>query len=56
MQPVHADPAIQENWRAVLGDHRVERAYPWPEMTSAGAVLALGSDAPTAPHPPLPNM
>lgn len=56
MQPVHADPAIQENWRAMLGDHRVERAFPWPELTAAGAVLALGSDAPTAPHPPLPNM
>ncbi|MBC2642863.1 MULTISPECIES: amidohydrolase [unclassified Rhodococcus (in: high G+C Gram-positive bacteria)] len=56
MQPVHADPAIQDNWRAMLGDHRIERAFPWPEMTAAGAVLALGSDAPTAPHPPLPNM
>ena len=56
MQPVHADPAIQENWRAMLGDYRVNRAYPWTEFTEAGAVLALGSDAPTAPHPPLPNM
>lgn len=56
MQPVHADPAVQENWRAMLGDDRIERAYPWTEFTDAGAVLALGSDAPTAPHPPLPNM
>lgn len=56
MQPVHADPAIQENWQEMLGDYRVNRAYPWPEFTEAGAVLALGSDAPTAPHPPLPNM
>lgn len=56
MQPVHADPAIQDNWRAMLGDDRVQRGYPWPEMTAAGAVLAFGSDAPTAPHPPLPNM
>ncbi|WP_410599546.1 amidohydrolase [Amycolatopsis sp. lyj-90] len=56
MQPVHADPAIQDNWRAVLGDDRVRRGYPWPELTAAGAVLAFGSDAPTAPHPPLPNM
>ncbi|MFC7446376.1 amidohydrolase [Rhodococcus daqingensis] len=56
MQPVHADPAIQDNWRAMLGDHRVERGYPWPEITSAGATLAFGSDAPTAPYPPLPNM
>ncbi|WP_423183350.1 amidohydrolase [Arthrobacter sp. NyZ413] len=56
MQPVHADPAVQENWRAMLGDHRVDRAYPWTEFTDAGATLALGSDAPTAPHEPLPNM
>lgn len=56
MQPVHADPAIQANWRAVLGDERVSRGYPWPEMTEAGAVLAFGTDAPTAPAEPLPNM
>jgi predicted amidohydrolase YtcJ len=56
MQPVHADPAIQANWRAVLGDKRVARGYPWPEMTQAGAVLAFGTDSPTAPLEPLPNM
>ncbi|WP_258061973.1 amidohydrolase [Arthrobacter sp. ZGTC412] len=56
MQPVHADPAIQENWQGVLGDHRTDRAYPWTEFTDAGATLALSTDAPTAPHQPLPNM
>ncbi|WP_442931282.1 amidohydrolase [Mycolicibacterium sp. 120320] len=56
MQPVHADPAIAENWRAMLGDGRAERGFPWPEFTAAGATLAFGSDAPTAPYPPLPNM
>lgn len=56
MQPVHADPAIQENWRARLGDERVERGFPWTEFTNAGATLVFGSDAPTAPYPPLPNM
>ncbi len=56
MQPVHADPAIQANWRAMLGDERVDRGYPWPEMTEAGAVLAFGTDSPTAPLEPLPNM
>ncbi|MFE1950503.1 amidohydrolase [Streptomyces sp. NPDC059524] len=56
MQPVHADPAIQENWRRVLGDERVERGFPWPEMTEAGATLVLGTDSPTSPHAPLPNM
>lgn len=56
MQPVHADPAIQENWRARLGDERVDRGFPWTEFTNAGATLVFGSDAPTAPYPPLPNM
>ncbi len=56
MQPVHADPAIQENWQSMLGDHRIERAYPWTEFTDAGATLALSTDAPTAPHQPLPNL
>lgn len=56
MQPVHADPAIQTTWRAVLGDSRVERGFPWPEMSAAGAVLAFGTDSPTAPFQPLRNM
>ena len=56
MQPVHADPAVQENWRAMLGDSRVDRGYPWPEFTDSGARLAFGTDAPTAPHFPLRNL
>ncbi|MFL1378942.1 MULTISPECIES: amidohydrolase [unclassified Nocardiopsis] len=56
MQPVHADPAIQDNWRKQLGDERIERGFAWPEMTAAGAPLAFGTDSPTAPHAPLPNM
>lgn len=56
MQPVHADPAISENWRAKLDDDRVERGFPWPWMTDAGARHAFGTDSPTSPHAPLPNM
>lgn len=56
MQPVHADPAVLENWRAVLNDHRVDRGFPWTEFTDAGATLAFSTDAPTAPSEPLPNM
>ena len=56
MQPVHADPKIQDNWRAMLGDSRIDRGFPWPEMTDAGATLAFGTDAPTAPLSPLRNM
>lgn len=56
MQPVHADPAIQANWRAKLGDERIERGFPWGEVTDAGATLAFGTDSPTSPYAPLPNM
>lgn len=56
MQPVHSDPAIQDNWRAQLGDERIERGFPWPEMTEQGATLAFGTDSPTSPYAPLPNM
>lgn len=56
MQPVHADPAIFDNWAAMLGDERVERAFAWPEYVAAGALLAFSTDAPTAPHEALPNM
>ncbi|MBN9177004.1 MAG: amidohydrolase [Microbacterium sp.] len=56
MQPVHADPAIFANWAEMLGDARVERAFPWPEYEDAGALLAFSTDAPTAPHDALANM
>lgn len=56
MQPVHADPAIFDNWAAMLGDDRVDRAFAWPEYEAAGALLAFSTDAPTAPFEALPNM
>ncbi|WP_332603188.1 amidohydrolase [Arthrobacter sp. S2(2024)] len=56
MQPVHADPAVQSNWEAMLGDDRVERGFPWTEFTEKGAKLAFGTDAPTAPHSALHNV
>lgn len=56
MQPVHADPAIEGNWKAMLGDARAERGWPFPEVTDAGATLVFGTDSPTSPHAPLPNM
>ncbi|MEN0085082.1 MAG: amidohydrolase [Leifsonia sp.] len=56
MQPVHSDPAIFENWVEMLGDDRVDRAFPWPEYEDAGALLAFSTDAPTAPHDALANM
>ncbi|KAJ1568711.1 hypothetical protein HK405_014729 [Cladochytrium tenue] len=60
IQPVHADPAILSNWIAVLGGPEATRpatrAFAYREMAAAGAPLAIGSDAPTAPHAPLRNL
>jgi predicted amidohydrolase YtcJ len=56
MQPVHADPAIQPNWAAMIGAERAERGFPWPELVAGGARLVFGTDAPTAPYAPLPNL
>lgn len=56
MQPVHSDPAIFANWAEMLGDERVERAFPWPEYEDAGTLLAFSTDAPTAPYEALANM
>ncbi|KAI1388098.1 amidohydrolase family-domain-containing protein [Hypoxylon trugodes] len=55
IQPVHADPAILRVWPSLLGPSRCERAFAYKEFADGGAVLALGSDAPTAPHAPLRN-
>ncbi|MEO8108117.1 MAG: amidohydrolase [Actinomycetes bacterium] len=56
MQPVHADPAIQENWRAMLGPERSADGFPAAALVASGARLVLGTDAPTAPFAPLPNL
>ena len=56
VQPVHADPAIRPNWAAMLGAERAERGFPWPELVAGGGRLVLGTDAPTAPYAPLPNL
>ncbi|KAI5856139.1 amidohydrolase 3 [Durotheca rogersii] len=55
IQAVHADPAILRAWPSLLGPSRCERAFAYREFADGGAVLALGSDAPTAPHSPLKN-
>ena len=56
MQPVHADPAIADNWIAMLGEPRGSHGFRWADMVSAGVRLAFGTDAPTAPFAPLPNL
>ncbi|MFT3799359.1 amidohydrolase [Microbacterium sp.] len=56
MQPVHCDPAVLSNWKAVLADERQERGFPWQWLRAHGVAYALSTDAPTAPHQPLPNL
>ncbi|KAF4533876.1 Amidohydrolase ytcj-like [Lasiodiplodia theobromae] len=52
IQPGHADPAILRAWPSLLGTHRCGRAFAYADFLHHGATLALGSDAPTAPHEP----
>ncbi|KAK7420573.1 hypothetical protein QQZ08_010332 [Neonectria magnoliae] len=56
IQPVHADPAILRAWPRLIGEHRCGRAFAYREFADAGALLALGSDSPTAPWNPLRNV
>ncbi|KAF1836088.1 amidohydrolase family protein [Decorospora gaudefroyi] len=56
IQPVHSDPAILRAWPKLLGPERVKRAFAYSEFEHHGATLAIGSDTPTAPYAPLPNL
>jgi predicted amidohydrolase YtcJ len=56
IQPVHSDPAILRAWPKLLGPERVKRAFAYSEFADHGATLAIGSDTPTAPYSPLPNL
>ncbi|KAF2844714.1 amidohydrolase family protein-like protein [Plenodomus tracheiphilus IPT5] len=56
IQPVHSDPAILRAWPKLLGPERVKRAFAYSEFAEHGAPLAIGSDTPTAPYAPLPNL
>lgn len=50
VQAVHADPAILRAWPRLIGEHRCGRAFAYREFADAGAPIALGTDAPTAPQ------
>jgi predicted amidohydrolase YtcJ len=56
IQPVHADPAILRAWPKLLGPDRLKRAFAYADFADHGAHLAIGSDSPTAPYAPLPNL
>ena len=51
MQPIHATSDMP--WtEAKLGPDRIPHAYAWRALLDAGALLALGSDAPVEAHHP----
>lgn len=56
IQPVHSDPAILRAWPKLLGPERVKRAFAYSDFADHGATLAIGTDSPTAPYAPLPNL
>lgn len=56
IQPVHADPSILKAWTRLLGEDRCKRAFAYREFADAGALMAIGSDSPTAPWAPLENL
>ncbi|KAF2022958.1 amidohydrolase 3 [Setomelanomma holmii] len=56
IQPVHSDPAILRAWPKLLGPERLKRAFAYSDFADHGAPLAIGSDSPTAPYAPLPNL
>ncbi|KAH7126389.1 amidohydrolase 3 [Dactylonectria estremocensis] len=56
IQPVHADPAILRAWPRLLGKDRCGRAFAYRDFADAGALMAIGSDSPTAPYDPLHNI
>ncbi|KAF1918719.1 amidohydrolase 3 [Ampelomyces quisqualis] len=56
IQPVHADPSILRAWPKLLGPERLKRAFAYSDFADHGAPLAIGTDSPTAPYNPLPNL
>ncbi|KAL1608315.1 hypothetical protein SLS60_003255 [Paraconiothyrium brasiliense] len=56
VQPVHSDPAILVDYQKLVGTKSFERAFAYKEFLDGGACVALGTDAPTALHLPLPNL
>ncbi|KAL4784070.1 amidohydrolase family-domain-containing protein [Aspergillus varians] len=43
-------------WPGLIGAHRCKRAFAYKDFLNGGARIALGTDAPTAPHYPFQNM
>lgn len=56
VQPVHSDPALVKAYSKLIGEQAWKRAFAYREFLDNDAPVALGTDAPTARHLPLPNL
>ncbi|KAG7045762.1 amidohydrolase family protein [Colletotrichum scovillei] len=56
IQPVHCDPIQNIDWTPLIGQKLCGRAFAYREFADHGARIAIGSDAPTAPHSPWNNL
>ncbi|KAK5048881.1 hypothetical protein LTR84_005301 [Exophiala bonariae] len=56
VQPVHSDPSILGAWPELVGKERCDWAFAHGAFQEHGAQLAIGTDSPTAPHQPFPNL
>ena len=56
VQPVHSDPAVLTAWPQLIGADRCKRIFAYGDFHAHGATLAFGTDSPTAPHLPFPNL
>jgi predicted amidohydrolase YtcJ len=50
VQPVHSDPAILRAWPKLIGEERCGRIFAYREFADGGALVAIGTDSPTAPN------
>ncbi|KAF4978131.1 hypothetical protein FZEAL_5429 [Fusarium zealandicum] len=55
IQPIHADPAGLAAWPGLLGEKRYKRAFAYRDFADAGALMAIGTDSPTAAWSPMHN-
>lgn len=56
VQPVHSDPEVLKAYADLIDKDMWERVFPYRELLDGHACVALGTDAPTARHLPLPNL
>lgn len=56
VQPVHLDPSGLGQWKKLIGTNRCKHIFPYGAFEKFGATVAIGTDCPTAPYDPLPNL